>query len=585
MRRLVWLPCIVTALVICTSANNAQAGGLEYAGAGAQGLGRAGAVAARADDPMVLSYNPAGLAELRGGQLMINANFTAMSACVDPIGYYGWGAYEGGGPSRLRDPATGKTLNLNLGSAGEPAASYYTSQLDTVCMKNKLWAVPQLAFTARVSERLGIGFGLMFPNATPQGSWGSENGVIEGAGGLRPAATRYQLLRSGTIGIFPTVGFGYRIADWLRIGASFEWGMIAVDNTTMAVVAAGSSPSNDVIAHAQGTDYFIPAVNGSIHLVPSDALDIVAAIRIQDNIAAAGTVDVTTGEFDQRAVPETTTTKVTAIKQKMPWQLRAAIRYSDRLAPRPTGTGMGEANGLGRIHDAMEDERWDLELDVQYEMNGRNQRQVIDYEEMQSINFRKPDGSVTSASFPDPPRTGASTDSIIEKHWKDQISVRAGGTYNVLPGLFAISLGAHYETRGVDPDYMQIDFWPVSRFGLHAGVKFRVAKTIDLVASYAHIIQETIVVGAPEAEDRTAIYTRYGETGVVTTIDKHVGIAPGRGQQPPLLAETGPSTVDGRAKVAQVVTKVTAGNPPYLVNSGTYRSSIDAFAIGANVHF
>jgi hypothetical protein len=38
----------------------ASAGGLEYTGPGTQALGRGGAVAARADDPMVLTYNPAG---------------------------------------------------------------------------------------------------------------------------------------------------------------------------------------------------------------------------------------------------------------------------------------------------------------------------------------------------------------------------------------------------------------------------------------------------------------------------------------------------------------------------------------------
>jgi long-chain fatty acid transport protein len=84
----------VSAIVICEVActvSIVHTGGIEYAGAGAQALGRAGAVAARADDPMVLMYNPAGLVELRGSQLMMGANLAFMKACVDPIGYYGWG--------------------------------------------------------------------------------------------------------------------------------------------------------------------------------------------------------------------------------------------------------------------------------------------------------------------------------------------------------------------------------------------------------------------------------------------------------------------------------------------------------------
>src|SRR4051812_7628326 len=96
-------------------ARPAAAGGLEYAGAGATALGRGGAVTARADDPMVLAYNPAGLAELRGTQILLDINVALMSACVDPIGYYGWGAYDGGKPSRIPEPESGTTLELHLG--------------------------------------------------------------------------------------------------------------------------------------------------------------------------------------------------------------------------------------------------------------------------------------------------------------------------------------------------------------------------------------------------------------------------------------------------------------------------------------
>lgn len=94
---------------------SAQAGGFEYVGAGAEALGRGGAVAARADNPMVLSYNPAGLVELRGSQFLLDMNLALFNACMDPAGYYGWGAYNGGNPSVLRD-GKGQTLNLNLGN-------------------------------------------------------------------------------------------------------------------------------------------------------------------------------------------------------------------------------------------------------------------------------------------------------------------------------------------------------------------------------------------------------------------------------------------------------------------------------------
>jgi hypothetical protein len=588
MRSLV-IPAISIALLGSALANKASAGGLEYAGAGAQALGRAGAVVAKADDPMVLANNPAGLAELRGNQLMLDLNLALMSACVDPIGYYGWGVYGGGTPVRIPSPSGGEPLTLNLGSStlGPAETSFYNGQLDTVCMKQGVTPVPQFGITSRVSDRLGIGFGLMFPAAQPQGSWGDQNGVIQGAAGLRPAPTRYMMINSGTLGIFPTVGLGFRVTDWLRIGAAFEWGIINVDNLSMAVVSPGTAPAQDILARVRATDWFIPALNASVHIVPTDSLDIVAAFRYQDPLQAPGNIELTTGVFDVRAQRHTKRNVVDGVHQNLPWKLTGAVRYADRLAPRPTGSGQGEANDpKAGVSDPFRNERWDVEVDVEYLLSARNRELRVDYQENQAIEAETLAGVISMAKFPDVPRMGAtSTDTVIQKRWKNQLSLRAGSSINVIPGVFGFSIGAHYETRGVDPEFMQIDYWPVSRVGLHAGVKFRVGGTVDLTASFAHIFQETIVVAAPDNESGETIYPKYTATGEVTTIDKRVGVAP-RGSQAPVLPEPAlTQTADGKAKLAQYVTKSVAGQSPWIVNSGTYRSSINVVAVGMNVHF
>jgi long-subunit fatty acid transport protein len=582
MRRVLCFLVLVGSLSI---AHRASAGGLEYAGAGAESLGRGGAVTALADDPMVLSYNPAGLAELRGNQILLDMNYAFMSACMDPLGYYGWGAYGGGQASRLT--GYGKTLDLNLGDGKPgPADAYYAGKLDTVCMTPNNLPVPQIGATWRVSERLGVGLGLMFPAATPQGQWGDPNGIIDTPNGLRPAPTRYMLINSGTLGVFPTIGIGYRIAKWLRIGAAFEWGVINVDNTNMAAASGGTSPAGDIIARVRAVDWFIPAVNASVHIVPTDSIDIVGAFRAQGDLDASGSVFLTTGLFDPRAKPTTTENKVESVHQKFPWKLRGAIRYADRLVPRRSGTGHdeGKSDFAEPIHDPMTDERWDVEFDLEYQMNSRNQEQDIRYAPMQGVAFTNVAGAITTTPFPTAPRAGASTDTIVKKAWKNQISARLGGSYNILPGFFSVSLGAHYENRGVDPSYMQLDYWPLSRVGLHAGVKLRVARTIDIVASYAHIFQETLIAGAPPPDTGSKISVRYAQTGEIDAIDKHSGTAP-RGMEAPVLTEQAPSQVDGTAKLAQNLTRVVAGSPPVVINSGTYRSSIDVVAVGLHVHY
>lgn len=576
--------CVAAATMV---ANRASAGGIEYTGAGAQANGRGGAVTAKANDPMVLLYNPAGLAELRGSQISINANLALMDACMEPTGYYGWGAYGGGKPAKLTDPNTGEVLNLNLGNPtmiGPNETSYYNSKLDTVCVDQDWTPIPQVGFSARLSEAVGIGFGLLFPNAPPQGRWGGENGQISTPNGPRPAPTRYLSMSSGTLALYPTFGIGVRLTNWLRIGAAFQWGIFNVDQTNMAVVSAGTTPSSDIITRVRVTDWFVPAITGSVHLVPFDAVDIVGAFRYHGDLNAPGTIDMTTGVFDPNSQAYTTINQITGVHQKFPWQLRAGIRYASRLAPRPSGTGNKEPEGLDgdRIHDALEDERWDIEFDLEYQMNARVGEQRVEYAPGQAIQSKGLDGTMRAAMFPDASQPFTS----IQKGFKDQISARVGGTYNVLPGLFAISLGGHYETRGVDPAYMQLDYWPVSRLGLHAGVMLRLSRTIDLIASFSHIFQETLFVAAPAHKTGEAIYEdEYKATGKVSNIDKRSGTAASRGMMAPVLDVENPPNPDGEARLTQNLTKTSAGEPPVIINSGTYRSSMNVLAVGMSVHF
>lgn len=577
----------VSAIVMCqiiSTRSVVHAGGVEYAGAGTQALGRGAAVAARADDPTVLIYNPAGLVELRGSQLMISANLALMNACVDPLGYYGWGAYGGGKPSRLTYAKTGETLALQLGRAGQIGPnekSYYESPYDTVCLDQGLTPVPEFAVTGRLSDRLGVGAGLMFPSVTPQGFWGRPNGVIQGQGGLRPAATRYEEIGSGTLGVFPTIGLAYRIAKWLRVGASFRWGMINVDNTSIAAVQVGTTPANDILVHVRATDWFVPEFTASVHVVPTDAIDVVGGFHYQGDLDAQGDIAMTTGLYDANGVPRTKVNQVTGVKQTFPWSAWAGLRYAVRLAPRSYDSGSGDLTPLGdgRVHDAFEDERMDVELDVAYEMNARHRDLTIDYAPG-FAEFESTSGTVTMQAFPDPSMPNTN----VQKRWRDQVSVRLGGSYNVLPGLFGVSAGVHYENRGVDPSYMQVDYWPLQRLGLHAGVRIRVAETIDVMLAYAHIFQETLVVGAPAHENFDVIGMQYAQTHTVTNIDKRVGV-PSSSMPLTPREEPKPASIDGEARLTQNFAKALPGTPPAIINAGTYRSSIDVVSAGLNVHF
>lgn len=567
-------------------ASAARAGGLEYAGGGATALGRGGAVMARADNPLVLSRNPAGLAELRGSQLYFSLDYARLDACVTPFGRYGWSGASymgigGYGEIELQDPATGRSQRIDLRADDPVTDAYYRDAYDQVCLDQRHTPIPEVALSFRLTERLGLGFGFVFPVATPTGLWGSENGVIQGNTddlvpgdlGLRPAATRYLGLRAGALGLFPTIGFGFRLADWLRVGAAFEWGLFAVSARRISPSESGTSPHRDSIVDASAEDFFVPAMQASIHLVPFDALDLVLGFRYQDDLNASGRTRVTTGVFDPNLVTlRNSPLEVRNLNQAFPMKFWTGLRFAHRLRPRPAGTGLDEGDGgvLGEpIRDAFSDELWDMELDVIYEVNSRVEALDVTIGEAREIYFQGVDGSTNATTYP----ASDSPPVYFIKDWQDQISVRFGGSYNLIPGLFGLSAGAHYETRGVNPDYMQIDFFPVERLGLHVGLMVRLAGWIDLSIAYAHIFQESITVAAPPHDESQ-------ESG----IDKRVGVAQRLGDELEVVPEEPlVEDPDGVAALRQIPVRQRKGAT--IVNAGRYETSMDVFSAAIHLHF
>lgn len=572
----------VVQALLCSSAllwpQVSQAGGLEIAGTGARGLARGGATLAKAEDPNVLAHNPAGLAELRGTMMLGDLNVTRMDACVEPIGYYGWGVYRGGKETELLDPDTGDSLRLQLGALdadGEvQEPDFYNDPLDTVCMDHAPFPVPQFGITHRVSHRLGLGFGLVFPSITPSGRWGGDNGIIRGDdGALRPSPVRYMQLSSGNVGVFPTVGAGYRISDMVRVGVALQWGILSVHQQVMAPVGGGTAPHNDVVADVRGVDWFVPAATASVHLVPLDALDVVGAFEWQDRLRATGELDATTGLFDpNKAVRHTRDLRVRRLTQGLPWKASLGMRYAARLAPRADGTGAveGDDNRDERVRDAMSEEAWDVELDVEYQINTPVQSVQLRAASGQRIEFEDTAGTVAPVDYP----VAGLEVQTIEKNWQNQWSLQLGGSYNLLPGVLALHAGANYETRGVDPRYMNVDFWPLQRVGLHGGVSVRIDRRIDLTFAYGHIMQEDLAVAAPPHGSP--------QDGAISKV---VGTPSFAGGLEPLQERNAPVSPDGTAALQQEITVESATDPPTVVNSGIYRSHIDVLAVGLLYHF
>lgn len=483
-------------LVTLAAPGLAHAGGFEYAAPGTRALGRGGAFMARADDPMALGYNPAALAFLPGYQLMLGSHLAFYDACVQR---------SGSDASGMPHPEVCR--------GGYPGPS------------------PQLVFTGHPIPELGFGIGLLAPAGVGNGTWGDDDGTMDFNGMRVPTPTRYAVVHEDLLLFHPTIGVGFSPVEWLSLGVSLQWGMAIVAYTNYTSVSGTEDPSEQVRTELHSEDWFIPAILVSAHFVPIDELDIVLSARFSDGIDGRGSLALDNPVLGPQTLQDV------RLQAGQPWQFGLAVRYAHRRERRYRNPE--EAGRItGRIEDKMQNETFDLELDVVYQHNG----QVTDF------IVTPPEGnSLMLGALP------------LPHGWQDQVSVRLGGDWNVLPGQLALRAGAHWESSGINPVYQTQDFIPGMRLGLHAGVTVRIER-FDISLAYAHIFQfdETVTDG------NYRIVGPYGSEGQCT-----------QGNDP--------GTYDPSNPV------VSRGCYPdgfgAAVNSGTYSAGYNVVSLQARYHF
>lgn len=117
-------------------------------------------------------------------------------------------------------------------------------------------------------------------------------------------------------------------------------------------------------------------------------------------------------------------------------------------------------------------ERFDVEMDFVYEAWSMLKDYKVEL-----------DGKINLFAAVDAP------DVTIAKRWKDTLSLRLGGTYNLAAMPLSLSAGTYYETGAVPNNYTNLDFMSFDRLGVGGGVRFAVATDIDLTLAYNHIFQ------------------------------------------------------------------------------------------------
>lgn len=401
----------------------ADAGGLFVPGAGPVAQGRAGAFAARADDPSAIAHNPAGFAKLDGTQLYVGANFLRYV-----MSYKRAGVYE-------------PVLN-------DPQPDYVGQPFPTI-EHNQDSAIGFLGFqtlpTFAVSTDLGhpewpvrFGFGLYGPQAFPNRGFGSEVTLANGT--VAPAPQRYDVVEQEIILSAPSLIVAYSPTSYLDIAVRGSWGFGSAQGskTLWTLRNYEEDPGQDsLFTLSDAKDNFIPMFGAGVLLRPTNNIELGAAWASKGELRAQGTgsSEIGTGSpfgADVAIIPRPDN-ETKCAKGGVEGALKACLATD--LAQSAT------IAGRYIFRNAEGKERADIELDVKWENWADAGVSTVHVDGMIDV-------------------TGVFLEPVVNTHgFEDVISTRLGGSYRVdlAGGELEIRGGAAYDTRTAPSSWSRVD--------------------------------------------------------------------------------------------------------------------------------
>ena len=281
---------------------------------------------------------------------------------------------------------------------------------------------------------------------------------------------RYMLTSLEALIVYPSLAVAWGDRDSFGVGATLQLAM--APSLEMQLVVDGSQAGglhayysgNDVLATIAMSDMaaFSAIVGAWWRPIPELELGlsgrvVPASLSLDGDFSLANVPGQTQFSKEQLTVPGA----AARLALTVPPTVRAGLRYR---------------------HLDGEREVFDVELDVAYEAWSMLERSAVEL-----------DGTINLFVG------AAAPDTIIEKRWTDTVSVRLGGTWNVLAADHArygddaptlqLSAGGYWESAAVPHNYEHLDFLAFERVGLSFGVAGRVGP-LRLKLAYSHVFQE-----------------------------------------------------------------------------------------------
>jgi hypothetical protein len=478
----------IAALVTLLFAHTALAAGVEDTVGGAIALGRA-ANYARVNDFMATWQNPANLAVIPGTDVGLELRVPFFVACFD----------------RARDPnKLYKVPDQSTGFQGEESFAQ-------VCNKARPMPSGNLGIAKSYNSGWGWGLGFFTPAGTSSLKFGSDtvvtwppyfsNEQAKITQNGSESANRYLLLDRKVMAGWLMAGLGVSPIKQLRLGVSAGWGFANVAYKNAASLTGQTFQDQEVLNDVHVQDWFVPRFTGSVVVTPVAFLDIMGQVTYTGDVEAKGHVDITANGIKGAKRGNCTADdpgpycRINGAKLTAPYQPLEAtlgVRYAYAR------------HGKKRVLDPLADEVFDVEIDGYWAQTSHVKDFTLDLYSQTPGTPGAPHIDFTSdpagSPAPLPPRA------VLPHHWRDTYGVRLGGDYVVLPSILALRLGVSYESRAVPLQYMSIDYWPVQKLGIHAGLTGAIGP-IKLSVGYAHFFNQTltVLVGTGKVTEVTAL--------------------------------------------------------------------------------
>jgi len=426
----------VSIVATLSAAGTVHAGGFEIPGFGARATARGGAFSVLANDLTAFVHNPGGLSRLTGTHMMYNH-----MVVYNPVTFT---------RAETGIPNTGYSLS---DPPGDPLAP----------SENKT-PIFGLGASIGIASDFGLddwtfAFLIHGPNSVGQREFDVNGGQ------------RYVMTKFDTILIEYSLGVAYGKKDVFGVGAALHLGHSPKTNFDL-VTDGGTSEdelhpyyntSGDVLAKLSLSDPFCWGLTLGAWWRPVPSFEFGASGRVVPitmNLAGDLTLENTPQSNFSEAQLAVTDSEAQLVLE-IPMSARVGVRYRGLEGDR---------------------ELFDIELNFVWE----NYSSLEAYETQLGgmLNL------YTAVEAPD---------LHIEKQWKDTLSLRLGGSYNLVEDALWLSGGAFWERGAAPAPYATLDFMSFDRYGAAGGIRWS-GYGIDITLAYMWIAQADVENTEAEAK-------------------------------------------------------------------------------------